>query len=421
MAKAPMSITKLRIKIDSHDSGDLPRIAELCRMARNSAVENWLLRMRGLSLSESQATRKGGPVTKRNGEPIDHDATKSESALIYNFICDTVQEIGTPTASLIASSISTHLGAKVDWRKRGKLAATMPENFKAPKRSDAILNYHDRPPFFTGMQIPTRGKESSIDHDGDGAYVLSVRGVTRRKDAVGRTVPGESLRFTLRTGALPVSKRRILSEISSGDMRCPDGCILMKDDGDWYWDIAIKRQAVLLDNGVSAILAPVMPKPDSHNSQLDRPYVLELPNARDWYIGDGRYLKAQMTRLTGLRKQIGWRYRNGNGAGHGRSKIDAAIGKRIHQARNICDEVRRRMIRDVIEQCKRNRIGTLIYREPTDPVKGKCWFESNGLEWDWTRFASDLKNQCMRAGVTFETNKLKMAEVIGIFSENDHE
>lgn len=367
-------IVVLKFKV-SGDEEQLLRIGELCRKGRNVAAEDWLLRIRGVE------------------ETFKQKKPKSESGKMYHAVTEELPELGSDVASSLSKSVAEYLSGKVDWR-RG-----FTEEGRRRKRSDAIASYEDRPPFFTDVSIPVANKYTTVQY-GDTCSVF-VRNVTRKN--------GEQLglSFEVSLKGVPTGMKRHLVKFASGSKMSDSKLIWNRTKKQWYWHIKVDvEQQNALDKDKSLILSPALG--DNANERM---FFLSIPGMRDWGIGDGRYLLAQTNRLVGLRKEIGWRYKQKMGAGHGRKKIDAAISKRNHQLANIRGEVRRRAISDIINQCKRHCAGTLIYKEPTGPVKTKTWLASVELEFDYTRFANDLKNACSKAGIEFKKKKLKMEEV----------
>ncbi len=174
-----------------------------------------------------------------------------------------------------------------------------------------------------------------------------------------------------------------------------------------FLSLAVEHRVTLLPER-QVVLAP---RVTDAVGKDDRPFRLSFPDGGGWSVGDGRYLHAQTMRLIGLRKQIGYRYRNRNGTGHGRAKITRSVRLRVQQLGNVRDEFRRRLVNDIVRQCERQQAGTLVYREPSGPAKTKCWFERRKLEFDWTRFLTDLKNSAARHGIAVEKKRLKMEEV----------
>lgn len=385
------SITVFKLKI-ARGWEPLADLAKLCRTATNAAVEDWLLRARKLK----RQTKKQAAKNQKTGKPL------SESTKIYHAMRAAAPTLRSNAVAMLAAQLNTNLASKVDWRRRGEFET----KGAPPKRKDAIMQYEDRPPFTTQMQYPVHNRDIAL-HFGE-RYVITLQ------------LADGPIELELSTKRLPAGKKKILLEVASGKRKLCCSRLLLKDDA-WYWFLPVAFEAEQLNEDVTATLSPVIigAEPEDLEDQAkraeklsrDRPFELVLPARRNpWGIGDGRYLLAQTTRIDQLRKQIGWRYRQRNGAGHGRKKIDAAMSKRATQLRNITSEVRRRAIADVVRQCQRAGVGTLVYRDPTGPTKDLTWFAARGLEWDWTRWMGDLKNACARAGIAVESAKLKKAE-----------
>jgi hypothetical protein len=378
------SITVLKLKLV--DADDLLRpIGETCRRARNAGLENWLLRQRGFPESRKQSERL---IASKNG-----DKPKAESTKIYHSITAAVPELGTTQVTMLAQAIASHLSAKVDWRRGTG------ENGKRPKRRDAILAYEDRPPFFTTLEIPVHNAHCRISFS-DRLTITLNRPL--------REVQSVTLEVSLRK--LPPSIQSIIRDMGTGKRKLPDSKLVEKD-GTWYWHIPVTFETGIRSD-LTAELWPTIGS-EKDGRQTDRPFRLELPNRdRPWWIGDGRYLKAQTERLIGLRKMIGWRYRQRMGAGHGRAKVDAAVRRRRTQERNVRTEVLRRAIADIVRQCVQSNAGILVYHEPSLPLREKCWFAANGLDWDWTKFGADLKNAAARQGIEVIVKQWKVKDAI---------
>lgn len=375
------SITVLKLKLEPTDEQDehLLLAGRLCRKARNATLENWLLRQRGLPESEKQAK----PSRKNIGEPL------KESTKLYHAVTAAAPELDTQVASMIANGLDSQLKTKLDWRRQpGKQDGG--EKPKKLRRSDAILNYDDRPPFFTKMEIPVRSVNAAFTF-------------TEKPELAVTLLRGQRTSFTISTSRLKGGHKLFLHELANGIRKLSDSRIVERD-GEWFWHVPFVFESEVR----SDIEATISPVTDDKN---DRPFKLELPCDRKWGIGDGRYLLGQTKRLIELRKQIGWRYQQRNGAGHGRQKIDEAMRKRSLQLANIVSEVRRRAIADTVQQCVRANVGRLIYREPSLPVREKCWFALKGLDWDWTRFIGDLKNSAARQGIEVIVQPLRMKEL----------
>lgn len=359
----------------------LEHVADLCRRGTNAAVENWLLRERGKAESPKQAK-----PSSRTGKPL-HPSTK-----LYHAVTESVPTLSADIATCLANKLWSNLNAKLDWRRRDGTPR---------KRMDAILDYEDRPPWNTADLIPAPNKNVTIAFNDE--LTLTLRNVIRKEPAV---------KLFISLKGLPTGKKRIIRECMDGERKLSDSQIVKKTlrNGSeaWFFYFCTAADSKEINPEISVTLTPLV---NGAAAKTDRPFRVTFPAGGYWDVGDGRYLWGQTNRLLGLTKQIGYRYRNGNGTGHGRKKIDKAVRRRRAQLRNVRDEFRRRCINDIIRQCERRQAGTIQYREPTGPVKTKTWFAGVELEFDWTRFLGDLKNSAARRGITVKTSKLKMAEV----------
>jgi hypothetical protein len=376
------SFIVLKFKLASE--ADLQAIADLCRKARNVAAENWLLRQRGMPETERQSKRL---IKSKHG-----DKPKSESTKLYHAVIEKAPELGTFAVSMIAKQVGAYLNGKVDWRRGMEVEG------RRAKRKDAILSYEDRPPFFTATEIPLHNKQCTVEMGDESNLTVSrlLRGA-------------EPLILTISLRDMPPSFKRILLELSQEKRKLADSKLLEKD-GEWYWFLPVAFEQPEANPEIIVTLSPVIPSVDG---DPERPFqIVSESRPLPWFIGDGRYLLRQTARIEAMIKAIGWRYRQRNGAGHGRKKIDAAVMLRRKQLRNIVNEVRRRMIKDVVNQAKRQEAGVVLFREPTGPAKTKCWFERSGVTWDWTRFVGDLKNSLAKHGIELRIQKLKIGEIV---------
>lgn len=386
------SVTVLKIKVVDGDS-DLERIAILCRKARNIASTDWLLRQNGMPESDRQSRS----LIKRKGVAV--DKPKSESTKLYHAIVEKVPELGTFTVPKLAAEVNAFLSSKVDWR-RG-----MEVDGRRAKRKDAILAHEDRPPFFTAIEIPLHNQQCDLRIGDD--CTLSVRRLTRDEPVI-------NLRLSLRR--LPPALKRILLDLATGSRKLPDSKLLCRK-GEWFWFVPVASEQPQANSEEFITLFPVVPSTDGDR---DRPFRVES-GERTRGIGDGRYLLRQTLRMESLMKQIGWRYRQRRGTGHGRKKIDRAVMLRRTRLSNIVGEVRRSAIRDIVNFARKEGAGIVVYREPTGVAKEKCWFTVRELTWDWTRFASDLKNSLAKHGIALEVKKLRIGEIMKSEKEKSNE
>jgi len=365
-----------RLKLFDPNVERLTELGQLCRTARNAATEDWLLRQRGKPMSEAQSGRgKTG-------------AEKAESTKVYHAITASVPMLATQVAAKIASQLCSYLSAKVDWRK---------QDGKQMRRRDAILAYKDRPPFASHLTIELPCSTTTVEFTDR----LSVQFLAER---------GKPDIVEIATSGLTAGQKLLIRRcLDGGDLKLADSTIAVRDNK-WFWMLPIQiPRPDEPDAGITCDLWPQIPDDEPDRLQ-HRPYRMVMPDGRRFYIGDGRYLESQTRRLLVLMKQIGWRYRQRSGAGHGRQKIDGSVRRRRTQLRNIVDEVRRRAIADIVRNCERNRCGTIVWHEPSLPLREKCWWAVNKLDWDWTRFTNDLRNAAARSGIVVSVSRFKFSE-----------
>lgn len=367
----------------------LEDLANLMRQARNAAAEDWLLRQRGKPESDRQCKHfvKGKYIDDPTKKP------KNEATKLYHAIVERFPQIGTKNVPMLAAQINTYLNAKVDWRTK-----TKDEKGKQRKRSDAILSYEDRIPCFTAMEIPVHNEQCDLTMGDE--LTLKIKRVTRDVEYV-------QVKLSLRR--IGPAIKTILHELTRKERKLSDSKILKTSKG-WFWYLPVGFEQSACDPEKEITLKPIVPENDG---DPERPFVVSSGSHKR-NIGDGRYLRRQTLRIESAIKQVGYRYKQQRkGAGHGRKKIDQSLSRRRRTLSNCVDECRRRMILDAVNYARRNEAGTVIYRKPSGPVKEKCWFDVNGLTWDWTRFESDLKNSLAKHGIQLKTKDLKMKEVLG--------
>lgn len=378
------SITQLKLKLTPTDEQRevLASVAVECRKARNVGAENWLLRQRGFPESEKQS-RPGRPGKDGKARAL------GESTKIYHALRPATPSLNSQLHSSLAQQVATFLSSKLDWRDRVADDTMF-------KRKEAILAYLARPPFFTAVEIPVPNK------------LLHVTFVETLEFVFPWGSPEQQpLRLNVSTKELSLGHKKILRDIATGERKLADSRIVERN-GEYFWHLPVAFETEQANPDVQATLFPVLP--DDANLR-GNPFELKRPDGRrPWFIGDGWYLLAQTQRLTKLKKAIGWRYRQRMGAGHGRKKIDSAVRKRSQQLANMVAEVRRRAIADVVRQCVRCGVGELVYRKPSLPLREHSWFAKHGLEWDWTRFQSDLINAAARKGIAVVVDELRMKE-----------
>lgn len=385
------TVLKLKLQVSADQASDLEAIAALCRRGLNAGAVNWLMRQHGLPLSEKQANRLCKHKAHEGRE-------KSESTRIYHAVREASPGLTADVHSMLANQIASYLSGRLDWRE-GKT-----EDGKRPRRKDAILQGSARPPYFTAVEIPVRATGVRFRYFDDAELTCKLL-------ASGATT------VAISTRKISQGQRTILKELSAGSRKVPDSKLLLKE-GEWYWYVPLAFDAPAVQSDTVAELRPVVPAPGAAwQRQREHPFSLTMPGRdRPWGCGLGEWYVRQCERIEIRRKLIGERYRHRCGSGHGRKKW-VCISHRIGLAqRRLTDEVRRKCIAEIVANAERAGCGTILYREPSLPLRDKCWFQANAMgavNWDWTRFAVDLENAAARRGLRVEKKTLTWKEVFG--------
>lgn len=372
----------IRLKISAADI-DLNEVAESYRKARNVALENWLLRERGLPETLRQSTRRGKAVASDQPKP------KSESTKLYDAVVEAVPELGTQLAAGIGRQTVKSLNTRVDWRKQDG------ESGKPKRKKDAILAYEERPPFSQRADFIAVPNSDAKLSEADGLITLQIRNMLRGHVA--------TIRLSLK-GVPPLKLARLREVMHDG---LADSSFVKKKKG-WYWHLPILLDVPAKDSAVVVTLEPVIP---AIHGEIDY-FLLATCDDRSWRIGEMRYLLRQMIRYESRIKDQGRLYRTQRASsGHGRKDFDEKVSLVRQKLRNHVREVRKRAIDDLVRFCERHNAGTVCFRRPTNPVKDKSCFAVRGVNWDWTDFEAAMKNGLAHRGVGLETKSLNLKEV----------
>jgi transposase len=178
--------------------------------------------------------------------------------------------------------------------------------------------------------------------------------------------------------------------------------LVVKDGGKWYVYLVYE-------------LTPEQSKADPKREAVlmmgsDNSLTLSFPDSKPWKIGNDEFLRVQLTRLIGLRKAMEFSTRFGQNRGHGRKRISALQSRNTRQQRHQMKAFRRKAIADIVKACNRKNCGTIVYNEPSIPLRTKSWFANEGIELDWFNFGPDLRYVAERNGLVFKSTTMKVAE-----------
>lgn len=211
----------------------------------------------------------------------------------------------------------------------------------------------------------------------------------------------------LHASDLTVGNRRLLRRLAIGEQRVADSQIVERK-GSWFVQLCyeVPVRAVDLSPDVVLIVRPSLPD-DS------RPFVLSWPGEdREvvWQIGNGAPLVNEYRRVVARRRALRHRYKDGCGSGHGKQRWYRSVKPMSRYVLDMCGRFTKQTVADIVATALRNRCGSIIYREPTMPVRNCCWFASHDVPFDWVNFEARLAWKAEVAGLQYDKQRVGMAE-----------
>ena len=150
------------------------------------------------------------------------------------------------------------------------------------------------------------------------------------------------------------------------------------------------------------------------NTSTKGPLVIMRDEGRPWWCGrNGKYIVRLEEFRTIKKKVVGLRYRDAERDsldGHGRGRVYDAARAQTRACRDANIRFRRELLRDVVKFCKLNGIGTLVYREPSIPLRDASWFALNGVGFAWSMFSPALVAKLATIGTVVEVKSHRLAE-----------
>lgn len=392
---------------------DLKEVANDLNRARNGMIRNWV-RFREDHpnwVPEQAVDKNGNPKVNQKGEPVLENAgvSKAMSNAMYHAGRGAARRVG---ASLVASAtqdVAAWLKGNTPYNHWGD----------AKYRWQQLLWNEGQAPSYRGISIPVPNNISCICWNGESSRELS-KGIMQRVNATGKS--SCVLFFTLfsresgreqkncicRLEVRQMSKghRRLIQRICRREWKLLDSKIVFKNDA-WYfqltYDQPIKDHGLNKDN--VATLVPCLPD-EPH------PFALEFPDGRRWYFGRGDVFAAEYHRIHERRKHLRVRYRyQGSGSkGHGRKRFYYKLLPYSRSAKDLGERIVKMSVADIIKACVKNDCGKIVYREPTKPLRQKCWFSKRNIPFDWTRLASQLTNKTTLHSLEYEVERMRMKE-----------
>lgn len=371
-----------------------------CCKARNAAITHWLLWRRShpdwQPGGEYEApTRKIKRAAKPDAKP-----PKDPPFAPREFLSRELYHVATHAAP----ALNTNLASSCVQEVIARLRANTPYNHDGDARFvwQAILDSEVSLPTWRGGRIPVPRKDAKLIYTDDEA---AIRFPLLSKQSGYKQL---SLLVRLHASDLKTGNRRILQRMARGELRMADSQIVERK-GAWYAQLCYEVPVRAVGLPVDRVLVLALSLPDDR-----RPFVCRwtTEDAREitWGIGNGLPLVKDYRRVQARRRALRDRYSDGCGSGHGRQRWYKTIKPMSRYVVDMCSRFTKQTIADVISLAIRERCGSILYREPTMPVRDHCWFAAQDVPMDWTSFESRMSYKCEVAGIEYDKQRIGMAE-----------
>lgn len=376
-----------------------------CCRARNAAITHWLLWRRthqdwvpggSYEPPPRKIKRAKKPEVESGKQPKDPPFAPREflSRELYNVAIKAAPTLNTSVTSSCVQEVNARLKAKTPYNHDGDARFVW----------EAILSSEVSLPTWRGGRIPCPRSVMRLEYTDD---MCCLRFPLLSKLSGYKTL---SPTVRLLAGDLKTGNRRILQRLASGDLRLADSQIVERK-GKWFAQLCyeVPGGAGNLPESRVLILAPSLP--DDR-----RPFVCiwqtdeAEPREVRWGIGNGIPLVAEYRRVVARRRALRDRYSDGCGSGHGRKRWYKTQRPMSRYVVDMCSRFTKQTVADIIALAIRERCGSVLYREPTMPVREHCWFAKQDVPMDWVAFEQRLAFKCDVAGLEYDKQRMGMAE-----------
>ena len=377
----PEGMTTRRFHALLHD------IANKCAIARNAGVTHWLMWRRA-----NPDWKKGDPyvapaplikVTPRKPkDPTKPRKPPTDGPLGPRlFISREISRV--MNASVVGVSPSVISCCAQGWQD----AFTNKTSYKDKERGykgrwvweSILLNENSLPNYKNSEIIPVPKQQAKLFYTSD---ECKIRLPLLSKKSGWRII---SPIVRLEVKGMSCGQRRILRNIADGTLaRCDSQLTFAR--GEWYLNLTYKMPTVGSGLPKDRVLTV-----EPCGGDDPRPFRLYWTNEDDgekrtWDVGAGRPLEAEYQRIQAKRRAIKGRPYKGKGC-FVQSKRTRPMSDRVT---NLCARFRKQTVSDIIKIAIRERCGTIIYREPTIPVRDYTWFAEHDVPMNWEPFTNQL-------------------------------
>jgi hypothetical protein len=373
-----------------------------CCQAKNAAITHWLLWRRAHHAWKPGDEYEAPPLKiNRKSKPADPSKSppKDPPFAPRQFLSRELYRVAVAAAPKLAANLASSCVQEVVAR----LKANTPYDHEGAARWvwQAVLASEVSLPTWRGGTIPAPRANMVLTYDD---HQCTLRFALLSK-ASGYTTLSPTVR--LDAGDLSAGNRRLLRKLADGTIRLADSTICERK-GKWFVNLVYSLPATGSGLSVDRVLTLLPSLPD------DRwPFCLTWQDGEDqrrWLIGNGKPLVAEYRRVQARRRALRFRYRDGAGSGHGKGRFFRALRPISRAVQDMQSRFEKQTASDIVKMALREECGAVVYREPTMPVREKCWFASQDMPFNWTSFLGRLKFRAEKAGLQFSVTRIGMGE-----------
>lgn len=404
----------LKLKLGAADGMSRKKLrqwlADCCRQTNNARIAmQWKWMEWRKSHPDWQpgqrVDRSGQPKVSKDGKPLlEHQSCSQELAkLMYAYGREVSPKVNSKVLSQAWTDILQRLKSNTPYTHRGKARFVW----------QAILSHELPLSNFAALSMPVPGQDSCLFYRGHHSRKLSPGIVDRIERYAGHSAV---LRFPVwsaasghrrndiicrvQIGKMSCGHRKLLAKIAAGEIKFSDSEIVERG-GKWFLHLCYSMPTT--DHGLDPERQAVL------TMGRDRMFCLTFPDGRRWNIGDDRPVIRECERITLRRKTIRYRSRN-NPSGHGKQRFYSKVRPFARRFLDMQDEYRNQLLADLVKACIKNNCGSLLYREPSKPLREKSTLAIKGVPFNWSEFLPMLKFKCELNHISLNTERMKYAE-----------
>lgn len=376
-----------------------------CCIARNAAVTHWLLwRRQNPDWEPGGYYKPPERKIKRKPKPIDPDTpTKPPKDPPYaprEFLSREMYGVAVQASPNLNTSICSSCVQEVNARLRANTAYN--HDGDARYVWQAILSSEVSLPTWRGGRIPMPRSVAMLTYTND---ECSLRFPLLSKRSGYRLL---SPTVRLHASDLKAGNRRMLRRLATGDLRLADSQVVERKDK-WYAQLCYDSPSQAIDLPTERVLVIRPSLPDDR-----RPFVAAWVtldgHELTWGLGNGKPLVMDYRRVQARRRALRSRYSDGCGTGHGRVRWYKTIKPMSRYVRDMCARFTKQTVADIVALAICEQCGSVLYREPTMPLRNNSWFTVDDVPFNWTEFEARLAFKCELSSLEYDKQRIGMAE-----------